>query len=111
MTGMAGKKVLITGTSRGIGLAIAREFLSGGAEVFGTATTKTQSKDFAGFCIADFSDRSGIQKCVDFVNEIKPNIVINNVSEIVRSFSAPFSSVYFSCLFSVIFATFSILNV
>ena len=78
MTGMAGKKVLITGTSRGIGLAIAREFLSGGAEVFGTATTKTETKDFAGFCVADFSKRSGIEKCVDFVNEVKPNIVINN---------------------------------
>ena len=78
MTGMAGKKVLITGTSRGIGHAIAREFLSGGAEVFGTATSKTEVNDFAGFCVADFSDRSGIQKCVDFVNEIKPNIVINN---------------------------------
>ena len=78
MTGMAGKKVLITGTSRGIGLAIAREFLSGGAEVFGTATSKTEVNDFAGFCVADFSDRSGIQKCVNFVNEVKPNIVINN---------------------------------
>lgn len=78
MTGMEGKKVLITGTSRGIGLAIAHEFLASGAQVFGTATSQTETKDFAGFCIADFSYRTGIQNCVDFVNEIKPHIVINN---------------------------------
>ena len=40
MSGVQNKKVLITGTSRGIGLAIAQEFLKQGAQVYGTATTK-----------------------------------------------------------------------
>ncbi len=40
MSGVQNKKVLVTGTSRGIGLAIAKEFLSQGAQVYGTATTK-----------------------------------------------------------------------
>jgi NAD(P)-dependent dehydrogenase (short-subunit alcohol dehydrogenase family) len=69
MSGVQNKKVLITGTSRGIGLAIAKEFLNQGAQVYGTATTKAAPQEFSGFCAADFSKREGIQQCVDFVNE------------------------------------------
>ena len=78
MSGVQNKKVLITGTSRGIGLAIAQEFLNQGAQVYGTATTKAAPQEFSGFCAADFSKREGIQQCVDFVNEVRPDIVINN---------------------------------
>jgi len=78
MSGVQNKKVLITGTSRGIGLAIAKEFLNQGAQVYGTATTKAAPQEFSGFCAADFSKREGIQQCVDFVNEVRPDIVINN---------------------------------
>jgi len=78
MSGVQNKKVLITGTSRGIGLAIAQEFLNQGAQVYGTATTKATPQEFSGFCVADFSKREGIQQCVDFVNEVRPDIVINN---------------------------------
>ena len=55
MSGVQNKKVLITGTSRGIGLAIAKEFLNQGAQVYGTATTKVAPHEFSGFCAADFS--------------------------------------------------------
>ena len=78
MSGVQNKKVLITGTSRGIGLAIAQEFLKQGAQVYGTATTKAAPQEFSGFCAADFSKREGIQICVDFINEVQPDIVINN---------------------------------
>ena len=78
MSGVQNKKVLVTGTSRGIGLAIAKEFINQGAQVFGTATTDSAPSGFSGFCAADFSKREGIQQCVGFVNDVQPDIVINN---------------------------------
>jgi 3-oxoacyl-[acyl-carrier protein] reductase len=78
MNGVQNKKVLVTGTSRGIGRAIAQEFARNGAHVFGTATSESSHSEFEGFCVADFSTRAGIQQCVEFVGEIQPDIVINN---------------------------------
>ena len=78
MNGVQNKKVLVTGTSRGIGRAIAQEFARNGAHVFGTATSESSSSEFEGFCVADFSTRAGIQQCVEFIQEIQPDIVINN---------------------------------
>ncbi|MBX7148118.1 SDR family oxidoreductase [bacterium] len=76
----SGKKVLVTGASRGIGKAMALAFRAEGAYVIGTHTKAGQGD--AAICqewvSADFSDRDQIQKCADFVNQCAPDILINN---------------------------------
>ena len=51
MNGVQNKKVLVTGTSRGIGRAIAQEFARNGAHVFGTATSESSHSEFEGFVL------------------------------------------------------------
>ncbi|MEO8162361.1 MAG: SDR family oxidoreductase [Ilumatobacteraceae bacterium] len=75
------KKVFISGASRGIGRAIAEVFISEGATVFGTATSIESDLKAVGVhesIIVDFSIRSEIERCAQFVRQHRPDIVINN---------------------------------
>lgn len=76
----AGKKVFLTGASRGIGLSIARMFRSEGAKVTGTCTSQGNEADDAcdEWVAADFSDVEQIKKCADFVRLTEPDVLINN---------------------------------
>ena len=81
MIGFEDRSVFITGASRGIGRAIAEIFVANGATVFATATSDSHDLLQMGVseCIvADFSNRSDIDRCAEFIRDRKPSIVINN---------------------------------
>lgn len=75
------QKLFITGASRGIGRAIAELFVEQGATVLGSTTS--ESNDLASIgvhqsIVVDFSLRSDIERCAEFVRQHRPSIVINN---------------------------------
>lgn len=76
----SGKKVFVTGASRGIGRAIARAFQGEGAYVIGTHTGA--NREVADTCqewvTSDFSDIQSIKNCADFVRSAEPDILVNN---------------------------------
>lgn len=76
----AGKKVFVTGASRGIGRAIAQAFRAEGARVIGTSTGKNSEMDDVchEWFTADFSDIGQINACADFVRHVEPDVLINN---------------------------------
>ncbi|GIO54746.1 SDR family oxidoreductase [Paenibacillus cineris] len=82
MTEYQGKKVLVTGGTKGMGEAIAKRFASAGAEVMTTA--RSVSADLADperFVEADISSMEGTAKVVEAVKERfgTIDIVVNNV--------------------------------
>lgn len=76
----SGKKVFVTGASRGIGHAIARAFQEEGAYVIGTHTGR--NKEVTDVCqewvASDFSDSQSIKNCADYVRSAEPDILVNN---------------------------------
>lgn len=87
-----GRRVLVTGASRGIGRAIAAAFRAEGAWVLGTRTSP-QAED-AGQCDAwleaDFSDDGQLERCVLSVAHSSVDVLVNNAG-INRI--APFASI------------------
>jgi NAD(P)-dependent dehydrogenase (short-subunit alcohol dehydrogenase family) len=75
----SGRKVIVTGASRGIGLAIAKALRADGATVFGTATAARKPDAICHEWIkADFTSVAEIESCAARVREISPDILINN---------------------------------
>ena len=74
------KKVFVTGASRGIGKAIAKAYREEGAWVIGTSTSIDNKNDdiCQEWCVADFTDVSQSNACVEFLKQAKPDILINN---------------------------------
>ncbi|KAJ5796985.1 uncharacterized protein N7518_005525 [Penicillium psychrosexuale] len=77
-----GKRVLVTGGTRGIGLAITRRFLLSGATVAVTARSpKAENLETALFIQADIATAAGVQLVVDHLQTTWGglDILINNV--------------------------------
>ncbi len=75
----SGKKIAVTGASRGIGRAIAEAFRAEGAWVAGTSTHKRQPDDICQEWIqADFAEMRDIAHCAERVQEYAPDVLINN---------------------------------
>ncbi len=77
----SGKVIVITGTTRGIGKALAEELSARGHRVFGTGRTRISEKDIAFTpVIVDITDinsiRRGIKKILSAVDRI--DVLINN---------------------------------
>jgi len=88
---MEGKKVIVTGASRGIGMSIARLFAERGAQVVGTRTSADETDNSCTeWIVADFSDVSQIHACAEEVRKIAPDVLVNNagINKI-----GPFSSI------------------
>ena len=80
-TEFAGKRVIVTGGSRGIGAAIVRRFLDGGATVVGTARSATdETPSSATFIPGDISTVAGVEAFVGAaLGELGgADVVVNN---------------------------------
>ena len=77
----SGKKIFVTGASRGIGRAIAQGFRAEGAWVIGTRTRRHTETDDAcqEWFAADFSDIEQIRACAECVRRAEPDVLVNNV--------------------------------
>lgn len=75
-----GRKVFITGASRGIGRAVAQAFRAEGAWVIGTRTSTSGGEDEGcqEWIIADFSDIDQVRACADSVRRAEPDVLVNN---------------------------------
>ena len=80
--GFLGKKIVITGASRGIGLEIAKRFRKQGAIIHGVCKSKESISGVRGVCdswhFTDFQDSEQLQECVAFVRNVSPDVLINN---------------------------------
>ncbi|HEX6343809.1 SDR family NAD(P)-dependent oxidoreductase [Umezawaea sp.] len=79
---LAGKRVLVTGASKGIGLAIVRAYLAEGASVTAVSRRRTGELDATGatFVSADLSVPDGPRRAVETVLAADPrlDVLVNN---------------------------------
>ena len=76
---LKGKTALITGGTRGIGAAVAKELHSLGATIIitGTKPNYIPLSDYQYIC-ADFTYKNSLTKCVDQIREMEIDILVNN---------------------------------
>lgn len=77
----SGRKVFVSGASRGIGRAIAQAFRNEGAWVVGTRTGRNIKTDDVcqDWISADFLDLEQIRACAERVRDAEPDVLVNNV--------------------------------
>ncbi len=93
----SGKKVVVTGVTRGIGQAIAKMLIEQGAYVIGTHTGNDSIKknNCNELIKADFSNLDEIRSCAEYICKVEPDILINNaginkISPFIKIDSADF---------------------
>ena len=78
-SGLAGRRVLITGGTRGIGYAVANAFLEQEAEVHVTGTKKDGKGPHGSiFHSCDFSNSENLENLCDKIQRINVEVLINN---------------------------------
>lgn len=79
---LTGKRVLVTGASKGIGLAIVRAFVAEGASVTAVSRTSTPELEATGatFVAADLAEPDGPRRAVEAVLAADPrlDVLVNN---------------------------------
>lgn len=73
--------ILITGSTRGIGKAIAEMSINSGLNVFATGRNEELLKNYRNYCKCDLATYEGIQKLGEYIQENKIDILINNAGE------------------------------
>lgn len=111
---LKGKVALVTGCSRGIGLAMATALAEAGADIIGASSTLPASgsdienivtglgRKFKGYAV-DFSDRDKLYEFLKKVKEENPviDILINNAGTILRTPVAEHSDEYWDKVISI----------
>ena len=73
--------ILITGTTKGIGKAIAESALELGLNVFATGRNKELLKHYTNYCACDLATTSGMEILGQYIKANKIDILINNAGE------------------------------
>ena len=77
--------ILITGTSRGIGKAIAERLSQDGHQVFAASRNEELLKDYSNYCICDLATKEGMQKLGDYIENNNIDVLINNAGEYIET--------------------------
>lgn len=96
------KNVLVTGASKGIGKTIV-QLLSSDYNVFGTARNQSLLKELSlsDYCVCDLSKESDLNSLVQFIQDNKIDILINNAGEYIYSKIDKFSYTQIDEIFKV----------
>ena len=77
--------ILITGTSRGIGKAIAEKLAQEGHKIFAAARNEKLLKGYENYCVCDLATPEGMTKLGNYIQENKIDVLVNNAGEYIET--------------------------